>query len=149
MSAKLIVLVVEDNPNDTVLLERAFVKNRIQLPIHVCRDGLEAMDYLKGKGRYADRETFPFPRVIIMDLRLPKCTGFDLLAWLQAHPECNLIPKIVLSISDQIEDVTRAYQLGANCYFRKTGSLDELSELVRTANDFWLKAVIPPLPEKC
>ena len=146
---KLIILVVEDDPNDTILLKRAFQKNGIDLPVHVCTDGEDAMAYLRGDGPYTDRVTFPFPRVLIMDLKMPKCSGFDLLEWLQKHPECNLIPKIVLSASSQEVDVIRAYQLGANCYFRKPSTFQELCKLVAVANDFWKVAVLPPLPGKC
>jgi CheY-like chemotaxis protein len=146
---KLIILVAEDDPNDTLLLKRAFTKNNIDLPVHVCVDGQDAMDYLKGCLRYEDRDRFPFPRVLITDLKMPRCSGFDLLAWLQSHPDCNLIPKIVLSASDQEQDVIRAYELGVNCYFRKPGTFAELCDLVRVASEFWTRAVLPPLPAKC
>jgi CheY-like chemotaxis protein len=145
----LIILVAEDDPNDTLLLQRAFKKNKIDLPVHVCTDGEDAMNYLKGKGRYADRDLFSFPRVLITDLKMPRCSGFDLLAWLQKHPECNLIPKIVLSASNEESDVNKAYQLGANCFFRKPSTFDALCELIHLANEFWRTAEIPPLPENC
>jgi CheY-like chemotaxis protein len=146
---KLFILVAEDDPNDTLLLKRAFTKNNIDLPVHVCVDGQDAMDYLKGCLKYEDREKYPFPRVLITDLKMPRCSGFDLLAWLQQHPDCNLIPKIVLSASDQEQDVVRAHLLGANCYFRKPGTFAELCDLVRLASEFWSRAVLPPLPPKC
>jgi CheY-like chemotaxis protein len=145
----LIILVVEDDPNDTLLLQRALKKNGIDLPMHVCGDGAEAMAYLKGQDRYANRDEFPFPRVLVTDLKMPRCSGFDLLEWLHQHPECNLFPKIVLSASAQEADVSRAYQLGANCYFRKPSTFEELCKLVQVVNAFWLAAVMPPLPETC
>lgn len=148
-NSRLIILVVEDDANDTFLLKRAFEKNGIDLPVHVCTDGEDAMQYLQGKGRYSDRVKFPFPRVVITDLKMPKASGFDLLEWLLKHPECSLIPRIVLSASAEEKDVTRAYQLGANCYFQKPRSFDELCELVKIANTFWLRAAIPPLPPNC
>lgn len=146
---RLIILLVEDDANDSFLLQRAFKRNGIDLPVHVCRDGEDAMEYLRAEKQYSDRDKFPFPRVLITDLKMPKCSGFDLLAWLQAHPECNLIPKIVLSASAEEKDVIRAYRLGANCYFRKPSSLDELTELIKVASRFWNTAVLPPLPGKC
>lgn len=143
------MLVAEDDPNDVLLLERAFKKNGIDLPIHVSPDGEDAMLYLQGKGPYADREKFPFPRVMITDLKMPKVGGMDLLRWLYNHPECNLIPKIVLSSSRHEQDVKQAYQLGLNCYLVKPSSFAELSSLVRQVYDFWLRAELPPLPKNC
>ena len=146
---RLYILVAEDDSNDALLLERAFKRNNIDMPIHFCENGAEAMEYLRAEGRFADREQFPFPRVLVTDLKMPKCSGFDLLEWLYRHPECNLIPKIVLSASAQSEDVRRAYQLGANCYFQKPASFEALCEVVQVANAFWSRAVLPELPAKC
>ena len=81
----LVILVADDDENDTLLLERAFKKVGVEMPVRVCRDGAEAMEYLKGEGKYADRTEYPFPRVLVTDLKMPKCTGFDLLQWLQNH----------------------------------------------------------------
>jgi CheY-like chemotaxis protein len=141
--------VADDDPNDVLLLDRAFKKNGVTLPLQVCSDGAEAMAYLKAEGKYANREIFPFPRVLVTDLKMPKCSGFELLAWLQRHPECSLIPKIVFSSSSHPEDVTKAYQLGVNCYFQKPTTFDELVQVVGLVNSFWLTALIPPLPDNC
>lgn len=146
---RLVIVVAEDDPNDVVLLQRAFQKNGIPLPVHVCNDGADAMAYLKGEGRYADRQTYPFPRVLITDLKMPRCGGFELLEWLDKHPECNLIPKIVLSSSAEERDVRKAFQLGANCYFRKPATVQELQEIVKLASDFWTRALLPELPQFC
>ena len=145
----LVILVADDDENDTLLLERAFKKVGVEMPVRVCRDGAEAMEYLKGEGKYADRTEYPFPRVVVTDLKMPKCTGFDLLQWLQNHPECNLIPKIVLSASRHESDVVLAYQLGLNAYFTKPTTFSELCEIVEIAQRFWTAAEIPPLPNKC
>jgi CheY-like chemotaxis protein len=146
---KLIILVAEDDPNDVLLLQRAFQKSGIPLPVHVCHDGAETIAYLRGEGRYADRNTFPFPRVLITDLKMPRCGGFEVLEWLYVHPECNLIPKIVLSASAEERDVKRAFGLGVNCYFRKPSTFQELQEIVKLASEFWSRAVLPPLPATC
>lgn len=148
-NTRLIILVAEDDENDTFLLERAFRKNGIDLPVHVCRNGEEAMAYLRGDGIFADRDQYPFPRVLITDLKMPKCGGFELLTWLQEHPQCSMIPKIVLTASAEEQDVVRAYQLGANCYFQKPRDFQTLCEIVLIANSFWARAVLPPLPPKC
>jgi CheY-like chemotaxis protein len=145
----LIILVAEDDENDIFLLERAFKKVGIGMPSHICRDGAEAMAYLKGEGKFSDRIKYPFPRVLITDLKMPKYSGMDLLRWLHEHPECNLIPKIVLSASAQPDDVKLAHQLGANCYFRKPATFDELVELVKLAQTFWTRAELPELPKNC
>lgn len=146
---RLIILVAEDSPDDVFLLERAFRKAGIGMPAYICRDGAEAMAYLKGEREFADRARHPFPRVLITDLKMPKCSGFDLLRWLHEHPECNLIPKIVLSSSAQPEDVTLAYQLGANAYFCKPGSSEQLVRIVELSQKFWTEAILPPLPDNC
>ena len=146
---RLIILVAEDDENDVLLLERAFRKNGIDMPLQVCQDGAEAMAYLRAEGKYQDRDKYPFPRVLITDLKMPRCSGFDLLKWLKEHPECSVIPTIVFSSSTHPEDVTRAYQLGVNCYFQKPGTFDELVRVVRLVHEFWLATAIPPLPPNC
>jgi CheY-like chemotaxis protein len=146
---KLIILVAEDNEDDVFILKRAFKKNGIDMPVHVCGNGSDAMRYLKGEGQYANRENFPFPRVLVTDIKMPLCSGLELLKWLHEHPECNLIPKIVLSASAEQRDVIEAYKLGANCYFRKPLKSDDLVELVGIMHGFWLRAEIPPLPPNC
>lgn len=143
------MLVAEDDENDSFLLGRAFKKIGITMPVHVCRDGAQAISYLRGEGEFADRAKFPFPRVLITDLKMPKCSGFDLLRWLQEHPECNMIPKMVLSASAEAKDVILAYQLGANAYFKKPATFEKLVEIIKTAHDFWDKAELPELPKNC
>lgn len=147
--APLVILVAEDDENDSFLLQRAFRKVGLGMPAYVCRDGAEAMAYLKAEGEFADRIKYPFPRVLITDLKMPKCSGFDLLEWLKGHPNCNLIPKIVLSASAEQSDIKRAYELGANCYFKKPTAFDDLLELVKYAQQFWFAAELPELPKKC
>ena len=148
-SKRPIILVAEDDENDAFMLKRAFAKTGVPMPVYICQDGEATMNYLKGKGEFANREAFPFPRVLVTDLKMPLCSGFEVLAWLQSHPECNLIPKIVFSASNQEADVIRAYQLGANCYFTKPTSPEDLLKIVRLINDFWSVAEMPPLPETC
>ena len=145
----LIILVAEDDPNDALLLQRAFTKNGIDLPVHVSTDGADAMAYLQGTGPYANREKYPFPRAIITDLKMPRCTGFELLEGLDKHPECGVIPTIVLSGSAEDRDVKRCFQLGANCYFQKPSSFDQLCELVKLNHQFWNHSKLPALPKKC
>lgn len=145
----LLVLIAEDDPNDVLLLRRAFQKNGMDLPVHVCNDGQEAMDYLRGEGPYADRLKYPFPRAIITDLKMPRCSGFELLEWLDEHAECSVIPTIVLSASAEDRDVKRCFELGANCYFQKPSNFADLCELVKLNHIFWTKSVLPALPKRC
>ena len=148
-SNDLIILVAEDDENDAYMLKRAFEKNGITMPVHICGDGEMVMAYLRGEGKFADRNAYPFPRAIITDLKMPRCSGFDVLKWLQEHPECNLIPKIVLSASNQPADVVKAYQLGANAYFTKPSTIAELCQIVELVYKFWTVAEIPLLPTNC
>ena len=149
MAGELIILLAEDDPDDVFQLKRAFKKNNITLPVHVSPDGEDAMSYLRGEGPYADRTRYPFPRVLITDLKMPKRTGFELLRWLYHHPECNLIPKIVLSNSRMEQDVKQSYQLGVNCYLVKPATFDEMCDLVGLVFQFWTRCELPPLPTNC
>lgn len=149
MAEELIILLADQDANAVALLKRAFLRIGINAPVHASPDGEDVLDYLRGKAGYEDRGAFPFPRVLIMELDLPKRSGFEVLEWLEAHPECNVIPTIVLSSSSDPADVTKAYQLGANCYFEKTADLEELSEMVELAANFWTRALVPPLPPNC
>ena len=107
------ILILEDDPNDVVLIKRALKKNNILNPLQIMGDGVEGIDYLSGKGEYGDRIRFPFPRFIIMDLKMPRMGGLEVLQWLQDHPECQVIPTLVLSSSKLPTDIVRAYKLGA------------------------------------
>lgn len=146
---RLAILVAEDDPNDVALLLRAFKKVGTTMPVHVCHDGTEAIAYLKGDGQYTDRAKFPLPRILITDLKMPKCNGFELLAWLQAHPDCAVIPSIVLSASADERDVKQAYALGANCYFCKPVSIDRLITILQLLKTFWSEALLPEVKGSC
>jgi len=146
---RLLILVAEDDPNDVLLLRRAFHKNGIENPVHVSADGSEAMAYLQGKGEFADREKYPFPRAIITDLKMPRCSGFELLEWLNDHAECSVIPVIVLSASAEDRDVRTCFELGANAYFQKPASFAELCEIVKLNHAYWTTAILPELPKLC
>ena len=139
------ILVCEDDPNDVLFLERTFKKVGITNPVHVARDGEEALDYLKASGEYSDRKRYPFPSVIITDLKMPRRNGFDVLQWLLDHPECRIIPTIVWSSSNIESDVKKAYELGANCYLQKPPKLDEWEPKIRAIFDFWQICQIPRL----
>ena len=133
------ILVVEDEDSDFMLLERAFRKNKIPNAIYRVRDGLEGLHYLQGTEEFSDRTKYPFPEVIILDLKTPRMSGLELLAWIRDHPECRVIPTIIMSSSQQDVDVAKAYELGANTYFVKPTGFESLLKLTASIHDYWLQ----------
>jgi CheY-like chemotaxis protein len=146
---RFIILIAEDDANDTLLLRRAFEKNGMDAPLHISADGADAIAYLQGAGPYADREKYPFPGAIVTDLKMPRCSGFELLEWVKNHAECSVIPTIILSASAENKDVMRCFELGANAYFQKPANFSDLCELVKVNYQFWSHSVLPIAPKKC
>jgi CheY-like chemotaxis protein len=146
MDRNLTILVAEDSDDYALLLERTFRDIGLTNPVRILADGADVLAYLKGEGKYADRVEFPFPSVLFTDLKMPRASGFDVLEWMQNHPECRVVPRIVLSSSDSEQDVARAYKLGAHAYFMKPGLLVELQTLLRLTRDFWAGCLKPPVP---
>src|SRR5436190_12090392 len=132
------ILLVEDDDADILLLRRAFRNARIANPLIEVRDGQAAIQYLSGEGPYADRIRYPIPFLILLDLRLPKLSGFEVLAWIREQPELVDLIIVVLTGSDHVPDVSKAHELGANSYLVKPGTFDELVEMVRRINGRWL-----------
>lgn len=149
MDEALAILIAEDDPNDGYLLQRAFKKAGFKGTIYISKDGEEAKEYLRGDGDFADRTKFPPARVLLTDLKMPRCDGFELLRWLRDNPSCRVIPTVVFSASAQEQDVTRAYELGANCYFCKPSHFDRLVAIVELLAKFWDEALLPRVPQKC
>jgi CheY-like chemotaxis protein len=145
MDSRLTILIIDDDPNDVLLLRKALVRAGVHDPVQVVADGYEAIQYLAGEGEYGNRERYPFPSVVFTDLKMPRMNGFEVLHWLRKHPDCSVIPVMVLSASKQDEDVKKAYQLGANAYLAKPSTLKELEEIVRTAYSFWAHCEKPHL----
>jgi CheY-like chemotaxis protein len=141
--SKYTILLVEDEENDAMLVEMAFRKNNISNPVQWTRDGVEAIAYLNGDGIYADRERYPFPEVLILDLKMPRMSGLELLAWVREHPEYRVIPTIIMTSSRQDPDVEKAYNLGANTYMIKPSSFGELAKMVKLAHEYWAVSVKP------
>jgi len=137
------ILLVEDDENDAMLLRMAFEKNGIANPVQWVKDGLEAVSYLNGDGIYADRTKFPFPEVLLVDLKMPRMTGLELLKWISEHPQFKIIPTIVMTSSRQELDIEHAYQLGANTYMTKPISFDELAKMVKLTHEYWAMSAKP------
>ena len=137
------ILIAEDSPQDAELLQLALKRAGLGGPLRFVSDGVEAIAYLEGRGEYADRETFPFPRVIITDLKMPRLNGLELLNWLSDHPECHVIPTILLSGSELSQDITAAYKFGANTYFTKPTDFETLLQMVRSWKEYWSRSELP------
>lgn len=132
------ILLVEDNPDDVLLIRRASRKANLLNPLYVVEDGEQAIAYLSGQGIYADRNRYPLPVLILLDLKLPRKSGFEVLAWLKTHPQLRRIPVVVLTSSRESPDIVRAYDLGANSYLVKPVGFEDLVEMVRTLKLYWL-----------
>jgi CheY-like chemotaxis protein len=132
------ILLVEDDPNDIILIKRAFTRAKIANPIQVVEDGEEAIAFLARKGLYRNREKYPLPILILLDLKLPRRSGHEVLEWLRSQPGLKRLTVVVLTSSQQISDINRAYDLGANSYLVKPVSFDGLLDMVKTLNLYWL-----------
>jgi len=132
-----LILIAEDNESDALLLHRTFNLIGLANRVEILSDGVEAMDYLSGAGKYADRASFPFPAVLFTDIKMPRVDGFQLLQWLREHSEYAVVPTIVFSGSGEAADVRRAYNLGANAYLVKPSSIEQLEKMMRRTYEFW------------
>jgi len=133
------VLLVEDDENDVFFLTYAFEAAGVVNPVIVARDGQEAIDYLAGAGGYADRRRFPFPCLVLLDLKLPVKTGLDVLGWIRQQPKLKSLLVIVLTSSKDIHDVDEAYRLGARSFLVKPLSIRERLETARVIKRYWLE----------
>ncbi len=138
------ILLVEDDPNDVLLVQRAFHKGKLNTTVHVASDGQQAEDYLAGRAGYADRSAHPLPLLLLLDLKLPRKSGHEVLAWLREQPVLKRVPVVVLTSSRESPDITRAYELGANSYLIKPVVFDDLVELMQRLNFYWRLTNQPP-----
>jgi CheY-like chemotaxis protein len=133
-----VILLVEDNPNDEELTKLAFEKNNITNPLVVAHDGVEALDYMFGTGMYDGRNTYETPQVIILDLKLPKVDGLQVLERIRQDNRTSFIPVVILTSSKEEEDMLRAYRLGTNAYVRKPVDFIQFTDAVKQLGLFWL-----------
>jgi two-component system response regulator len=133
-----VILLVEDNPDDEALTLRAFKKNNIKNNVVVAHDGAEALDYLFGTGRHAGRDVTDLPQVMLLDLKLPKVDGLEVLRRVRADERTRLLPVVILTSSREEQDLMTGYQLGCNSYVRKPVNFDEFVEAARQLGLYWL-----------
>ncbi len=133
------LLHVEDDENDVNLLKIAFEQVGIANPVHSIQTGSGAIEYLSGTGRFADRQTYPLPCIILLDLKLIGSSGFEVLEWLTQHPSAHRPAVIVFSSSNRQEDIERAYQLGANSFVSKPSDYDKLLHFCECLKSWWLE----------
>jgi two-component system response regulator len=132
------ILLVEDNPDDEALALRALRRNNIANEVIVARDGVEALDFLFATGPYADRDALDLPEVVLLDLKLPKLHGLEVLQRVRADPRTQLLPVVILTTSSEDRDMVESYRLGANSYIRKPVDFDQFTEAVRQLGMYWL-----------
>jgi CheY-like chemotaxis protein len=132
------ILLVEDNPDDEALTLRAFSKNRISNPVVVAHDGVEATDYLFCTGNHQSRDPGVKPALVLLDLKLPRMDGLEVLRRLRADEQTALLPVVVLTTSREAQDIQEAYRLGANSYIRKPVNFDEFIKAVEQISAYWL-----------
>jgi two-component system response regulator len=141
---KKVILLVEDNPDDEALTLRALKKNNILNEVVVARDGAEALDFLFGTGAHAGRDASAPPQLVLLDLKLPKIDGLEVLRRLRADERTRLQPVVILTTSNEERDVLSSYRLGANSYIRKPVDFEQFMEAVRQLGLYWLVLNVPP-----
>jgi two-component system response regulator len=139
-----VILLVEDNPDDEALTLRALRKNNILNDVVVARDGVEALDYMFGTGAHAGRDTNNQPQIVLLDLKLPRIDGLEVLRRIRADERTRLQPVVILTTSAEDRDIISSYQLGANSYIRKPVDFDQFMEAVRHLGLYWLVLNIAP-----
>ena len=145
MPSNRLILLVEDNPDDVELTMRALKKNRIATEVVVVRHGVEALDFLFASGGYTGRNAELQPDLVLLDLKLPKVDGLEVLRRMRADARTRLLPVVVLTLSNEEQDIQEAYRLGVNSYVRKPVDFDRFNELLQNLGRYWLEFNEAPL----
>jgi CheY-like chemotaxis protein len=133
------ILIADDDAQDTMLVRIAVEKAALGLRLETVGDGQEAIDYLMGRSQYSDRQAHPFPSMLLLDLKMPRLSGFDVLDFVRREPGLRQLPIIIFSSSDDPKDIRRAYDAGANSYLCKPHANDDLSALLKALEAYWCK----------
>jgi CheY-like chemotaxis protein len=144
---KFTILVVEDDPSDRFLIKRAIEANGVPAELRLVTCGEEAIAYLKGEGQFADREKYQYPSFLVTDLKMPRGDGFSLLDFLKSTPKSAIIPTVILSASGDLDDIKKAYIMGASAYFIKPSPYDELDRIIKCLVDFWMLCEVPQIDD--
>ena len=139
MTTRRAILLVEDNEDDVFLMKRALKSAGITNPLQVVEDGQRAVDYLAGKGQFSDREKYPFPAIMFLDLKLPMKSGLEVLEWIRQQPSLENLVVLVLTSSNEPSDLKRAYSIGANSYLVKPPTAAQLLDLAKAFKWYWLE----------
>ncbi|HVV01151.1 MAG TPA: response regulator [Verrucomicrobiae bacterium] len=133
-----VILLVDDREDDILLVRRAFSRAHVVNPVQTVKSGEEAVAYLQGEGKFSNRDEYPLPELILLDLKMPGMSGFDVLAWIREQPGLRTIRVVVLTASDHMRDVNRAYELGANSFLVKPVEFERFLDLANAINGYWL-----------
>ncbi len=142
------ILLADDNPDDALLMKLAFRKAGIINPIQVVRDGVEAVQYVKGEAAYSNRKKYPFPSLLLLDLKMPRMSGFEVLSWIRQQPGLKRLVVIVLTHSNETPDIDKAHDLGANSYLVKPSNFTSFVDMVRSLKSYWLSLSEKPRVNK-
>ncbi|HWQ90801.1 MAG TPA: response regulator [Clostridia bacterium] len=132
-----IILLAEDDPNDVLLIQRAFMKAGLKEQLKIVQDGEQVIEYLAGRGSYEDREKYPIPFLLLLDLKMPGCDGFEVLRWIRNDETLKRLLVVVLTSSNLQADVDRAYDLGANSYLVKPVEFEEMVHMIQRFEVYW------------
>ncbi len=138
------ILIVEDDPNDILLIKRAFQKASVRNPLQTVSNGEEAVMYLLGQGKYEDKSLYPTPSLLLVDLKIPRKSGFEVIEWIKKQPQLKKLLVVILTSSKETHDIDRAYDLGANSYLVKPVTFKELEGMVKRLDQYWLKLNVTP-----
>ncbi|HLX72409.1 MAG TPA: response regulator [Verrucomicrobiae bacterium] len=139
MPQRSVILVAEDEEDYVLLLKQAFFRANFENVVYFVSTGQELMSYLKGKGKFAHRDEYPLPDLLLLDLKLPGYSGFEILGWIRSHPGLTALRVIVLTSSDRVKDVNDAYRLGANSFLVKPYDFEDLVNFAKLIKEFWLR----------
>ena len=139
MPDQAVILLAEDREDDIHLVRRAFKMAFLTNPLQVVRDGEECIAYLSGTDKYSNRAEYPLPALLLLDLKMPRRNGFEVLEWIRLHPGLRRLRVVVLTTSSSLHDVNRAYQLGANSFLVKPTDFESVVRLVSLLKDYWVK----------